>query len=216
MASFYSAYCIYNKRKEYKVLNKEKFAKLKKVFIKNRGMIMIGLLYFVYLMVDYFNIPSRCLKLNMNNINSDFNNNAVAMLALGIAYFAVDKINTVKTRNQQEIVKIIIIEMCDEYVFYTDLIKEFGEDISNLDGTKKQKIYDHTKAPFAYDEYITEFIKSGYISLKEYSCLKHIKNDYENYMKEKFEKNNIKNMSEPYYKLLMYNIESIKKMLKNT
>lgn len=197
-------------------MNEGKFTKFKKMFIENRGMIMIVFLYFIYLTVDYFNMPSRCLKLNMNNINADFNNNAVAMLLLGIAYFSVDKINTVKNQNQQEIVKIMFIEMCDEYVFYADLIKEFGEDIANLDETRKQKIYDHTKVPFTYDKYITEFIKSGYVSLKEYSCLKNIKRDYEAYMKEKFEKNNKKNMSEPYYKLLMYNIESIKKMLKNT
>lgn len=196
-------------------MNKEKFAKSKKVFIKNRGMIMIGFLYFVYLMVDYFNVPSRYLKLNMNNINSDYNNNAVTMLALGIAYFAVDKINTVKNRNQREIVKIIIIEMCDKCVLYVNLIKEYKENIVRLDETKKQKIYDNTKTPLTHDKYIDEFVKSGYISLKEYSCLKNIKNDYESYMKENFEveKNNKEDMSETYYKILMHNIESIKNML---
>lgn len=212
---FYSAYCIYNKRKEGKALNKEKFAKLKKVFIKNRGIITLGLLYFVYLMVDYFNVLSRCLNLNMNNINSDFNNNAVTMLVLGIAYFIVDKFNTVKNRNQREIVKIMVIEMCDKCVLYANLIKEYKENIVRLDETKKQKIYDNIKTPLTQDKYIDEFVKSGYISLKEYSCLKNIKNDYESYMKENFEvkKNNKEDMSEPYYKILMRNIESIKDML---
>lgn len=212
---FYLAYWIYNKRKEDEVLNKRKFVKLKKTFIENRGIIMIGFLYFVYLIVDYFNVPSRCLKLNTNNINFDFNNNAVAMLVLGIAYFTVDKINTVKNRNQREIIKIMIIEMCDECVFYANLMKECKKDIVNLDEAKKQKIYNHIKTPFTHDKCINEFVKSGYISLKEYSCLKDIKKDYEDYMKENFEveKNNKEDMREPYYKILMHDIESIKDML---
>lgn len=103
---FYLAYWIYNKRKEDEVLNKRKFVKLKKAFIENRGMIMIGFLYFVYLIVDYFNVPS--IFFNVKNINTSFNNNIVTMLIFVITYLLINKKNIEK--NSQDIQQKIINE----------------------------------------------------------------------------------------------------------
>lgn len=153
-------------------------------------LIVIGVIYIIYLCLDYFNIPSRWLKLNMNNINSDFNNNTITILLFGIAYFAIDKINTVRNSNQRRTAKDILIRTYDECITFPNI---FESDADALIRVVKQCDFDKPipengriryfqNLPFDYDSMICEFAKSGIISNEEFNDYLKVKKCYKDYI----------------------------------
>lgn len=185
---------------------------LKTKFKQMRWLMIIGLIYIIYLCLDYFNVPSKCLMLNMNNINSDFNNDTITVLLFGIAYFTIDRINAVKNHNQREIVKHLIIKTCDRCVNNASFIRDNKQNIINSYNNNKQKIDKYVSLPFAHDEDINAFVKNGYLSLEEYNCFKAIKEDYDAYIKEEIEPIGDMCLSKEYFSFLENDVESLKNM----
>lgn len=150
--------------------------------------------------------------LNMNNINSDFNNDTITVLLFGIAYFTIDRINAVKNQNQREIVKHLIIKTCDRCVNNASFIRDNKQNIINSYNNNKQKIDKYVSLPFAHDEDINAFVKNGYLSLEEYNCFKAIKEDYDAYIKEEIEPIGDMCLSKEYFSFLENDVESLKNM----
>lgn len=164
--------------------------KLKTRLKQTRWLIVIGIIYIIYLCLDYFNIPSKWLKLNMSNINPDFNNNTITILLFGIAYFAVDKINTVRSSNQRKTAKDILIRTYDGCMTFPDI---FENDANALIHVVKQCDFDKTiqedgriryfqNFPFDYDSMICEFAESGIISNEEFNNYLEVKKCYKDYI----------------------------------
>lgn len=196
---FYLAYWIYNKRKEDEVLNKRKFVKLKKAFIENRGMIMIGFLYFVYLIVDYFNVPS--IFFNVKNINTSFNNNIVTMLIFVITYLLINKKNIEKNsqdiqqkNNQREIALATFVDICKECKDIINIIRTFDNKQFAAVNNNETILKYYTDYPFKYSDIMYSFAQNGIITKDEYSQFMVIQRSYKGYITPKIVNYNNKNL----------------------
>ena len=200
MASFYLAYWIYNKRKEDDILNKRKFTKLKKAFIENRSMIMIEFLYFIYLIVDYFNVPSKFF--NIKNINTSFNNNAITMLIFMMTYLLINKKNIEKNNqdmqqrnNPREIALATLVDMCKECKDIINIIRTFDDELFAAVNNNEVILKYYTDYPFKYSDIIYNFAKNGIITKDEYNQFMVIQRSYKGYVTTKivnYDKENLK------------------------
>lgn len=205
-------------------MNREKFAKLKKVFIKNRGMIIIGFLYFVYLIVDYFNVPS--IFFNVKNINTSFNNNIVTVLIFMMTYLLINKKNIEKNsqdmqqrNNQREIALTTFVDICEE-------CKNIITEVRKLDNGQLKAVKQNNNIfsyymdyPFKCSDIIYNFAQNGIITKDEYRQFIVIQRTYKDYIIIKVTYHNDsylndKEFMEKKYNGLMYLIDNIIEMKK--
>ena len=192
---------------------------MKRKFTENRSMVMAIFLYFMYLIIDYFNIPSKFF--NIKNINTSFNNNAITMLIFMMTYLLINKKNIEKNNqdmrqrnNQREIALATFVDMCKECKDIINIIRTFDDEQFAAVNNNEVILKYYTDYPFKYSDIIYNFAQNGIITKDEYNQFMAIQRSYKGYVTLKivnYDNENLKcNESDEFTcDVLLYLIDNI-------
>lgn len=147
---------------------------------------IVFIIYGVYLIFDYCNLPS--ILFNMSNINANFHTNAITVLLFLITYFLINKRDVDTKGNQRKTAISMLIytyDACKEYPSLFESDEKFLRlTVSKCDFNKpmtenKVAVY-LQNYPFDYHNMICEFAKNGIISNKEFSNYLEVRKCYQN------------------------------------
>ena len=169
-------------------MKKEKKCKKKKHFFKTA---VPGLLFLIYVIVDYLNVPGL-LGLSIDRINMDFFdvflNSVVVVVLYIITYYFVDRRQIQKDANSKDTADVMLLytykECLDnlQMVWNSELVKEYI--IPKVDGnkpvTENKIIVNLQRSPFASKAEILELSKNGYVEKDVLGRYLHIQKEYNN------------------------------------
>lgn len=147
---------------------------------------IVFIMYGIYLIFDYCNLPS--ILFNMSKINTSFHTNMITVLIFLTTYFLINKrdVDTkVNQRNTAISMLIYTYDACKEFPSLLEADEKFLKltvskcnfDKPMMEDKALTRLQDY---PFDYHNMICEFAKSGIISSKEFADYLEVRKCYKN------------------------------------
>lgn len=158
--------------------------------VKAKKICLPIILFFIYLLLDYFNLPSSIgvsfMTINADLLDTIFNGTVVIVLYI-ISFFYIDNKQNEKDANSRNVAEILFKktyqECKDNLEFLSNKIVVEKYIISKVDGNKtdsENKVVRNLQT-FPFDSYdtIMDLAASGYILKNQLEDYLHIKKEYQ-------------------------------------
>lgn len=154
--------------------------------------LILAILTLIYLIVDYFNIPTL-LNIHIDNINGNLLdiliNSIVVIILYLITYLTIDKKSIEKSKNKEDIYKQVLINMYSECIEIINLLHDesiLNKIVKQVDGDApiiENKIVSNLiNLPFESKNIILDFARNGEIDVNTLQRFLSIQSDYRKYI----------------------------------
>lgn len=155
-----------------------------------------GILFIIYLLLDYFDIPEK-LELNLGNIEIDlfslFFNSLIVVVLYLVSFYLIDSRQIKKENNARALAKMLIkntYEICkDNLELLNDSEEVARYIIPKVDGNEPiadSKVIKHLQGlPFDTFEQVMHLAESGYVDEREIENYLYVRSEYKNLVAKK-------------------------------
>lgn len=157
--------------------------------------VVTTILLIIYLMADYFNIPTA-LGINVSRINVDFLGNVmnavIAIFVFASGYYLIDQWNVQKQENQRAIAKSLLFSIYSECLTCVKML-EYPQTVEKLveltDFNKRYNIFDdpspgmrYSQMPFINEPSLVAYFQEGILEKEHFNAYQNIKNTFNSYV----------------------------------